>query len=870
MNRKERRSRAARARAAPPGSADPELQEMMRRATGLHRDGRIDQAMAAYDAVLEREPRHADALQFQGVVKMQIGRSDEAIELMERAIAVHPGNSQAHYNLGLAMRAEGKEPKALAAFRRAIAVEPRNFEAHNAIAGILLAAPDQLDTAEAHIHHALKSNPNYAPARNNLALLLKARGRPEAAVSEARAAVAQAPRHAPALITLGALLLELGETEEAEKILRDAVTLAPEDSAAHTNLGAALSHTGARAAAEVEFERALELDPENTESLNDLALIHSHQGRHDAAAALLQRALSLQPDDATVHANLGGVFRRQQKWGNSITCFRRALDIDPDNLHRAQNFADSLRGGIFLEANAQLWKDLERGLRIEGIDHQPLAAPASRLLRNSQQVAPLVEAARRGEFSLTAVEVQKGDKLAPLCSEFTCLLLQRGLVPDGPLEILFTAIRKNLLELAVAGRLPERLNTQSLDFFCALARQCFRNEYIYRLDDDEAEKSAALSGQISDRLHQPDEQPPRATVAVLACYRPLDGLAASGILADHELASRDDAFGHLIDQQIREPAAERELAGVMPELGESGDETSRVERSQSKEYAYPRWTSVARLEPLPPRVLLGQLFPFANLDGLRMSDHPELLLAGCGTGAPAIAAALRYPNSRLLAMDMNPLGLAYGKRKARQFGIDHIDWVRGDILALDGSDRRFDMIDCGAALRHQCAPMAGWRILRDLLKPGGVMRIGLCSDLARAEFVRIGAALAAAGDAGPEDRIRQFRHAVFALPDNAALKRVSALAEFYSLSECRDLLFQGVAHRFKLPEIGECLDALNLEFLGFELRDDAISETYRASFPDDPGVANLDNWHRFETKNPDTFVGLYQFWVRPRGAPSAA
>ena len=196
MNRKERRSREAQARAAPPGSTDPELREMMRRATGFHREGLIEQAMAAYEAILAREPRHADALQFMGVAKMQRGRGDEAIGLLKQAVGIDPKNSQAHYNLGLALRAEGNEPKALASFRRAIAVEPRNFEAHNAIAGILLTAPDQLGTAEAHIRHALENNPKYTPALNNLALLLKARGRPEEALKEARAAVSLAPRHA--------------------------------------------------------------------------------------------------------------------------------------------------------------------------------------------------------------------------------------------------------------------------------------------------------------------------------------------------------------------------------------------------------------------------------------------------------------------------------------------------------------------------------------------------------------------------------------------------------------------------------------------------------------------------------------------------
>jgi len=864
MNRKECRSGEAQARSAPPGSTDPELRKMMQHAAGLHRDGRIEQAMAAYEAVLEREPRHADALQYLGVAKMQCGRGDEAIELLQRSIAVHPRNSQTHYNLGLAMGTRGKEHKALASFRRAITVEPRNFEAHNAIAGVLLAAPDQLELAEAHIRHALENNPKYAPARNNLALLLKARGRPEDALGEARAAVAQAPLHAPALTTLGALLLELGQTEEAEKILREAVALDPEDSNVHTNLGAALNYKGARAEAEAEFERALELDPENSESLNDLAWIRSAQGRQDEAAALLQSALAVKPDDATLHVNLGSVFRRQSKWGESITCFRRALDIDPDNLVHAQYFADSLRGAAFLSANAQLWKDLERCLQIDGIDHQPLSAPAARLLRNSQKVISLIEVALGGEFSLTATEVQKGEKLAPLSTEFACLLLQRDTIMNGPLEILYTAIRKCLLELAVAGRLPERLNAPTLNFLCALARQCFFNEYIFGQSAEEALQAAALQEQIDDRLRQPDEPPPRAAIAVLACYRSLDGLAASAILEDHELASQDDAFGQLITQQIRETAMERELAGTMAALGESADETSRKVPCQYEENPYPRWTSVARPKPMPLRALMGEMFPFANLAELNIAAEPELLVAGCGTGTHASASAMRYQNSRVLAMDLSLSSLAYGRRKADELGAEHIQWARGDILALAGSERRFDMIDCGGVLHHMREPMLGWRILRDLLKPGGVMKIGLYSELARADLVRLGAELAASGD-DPADRIREFRHEVFALPDEAPLKRVLSLPDFYTLSGCRDLLFYVEEHRFTLPEISRCLDELGLEFMGFEMRNQAVVGRYLARFPDDPGATDLQNWHRFEEDEPNIFIGMYQFWVQPSG-----
>jgi hypothetical protein len=39
---------------------------------------------------------------------------------------------------------------------------------------------------------------------------------------------------------------------------------------------------------------------------------------------------------------------------------------------------------------------------------------------------------------------------------------------------------------------------------------------------------------------------------------------------------------------------------------------------------------------------------------------------------------------------------------------------------------------------------------------------------------------------------------------------------------------------------------------------------YRNRFPEDPAAINLRNWARFEVDNPDTFLGMYQFWVQKR------
>jgi len=62
----------------------------------------------------------------------------------------------------------------------------------------------------------------------------------------------------------------------------------------------------------------------------------------------------------------------------------------------------------------------------------------------------------------------------------------------------------------------------------------------------------------------------------------------------------------------------------------------------------------------------------------------------------------------------------------------------------------------------------------------------------------------------------------------------------------------------------------DLEFIGFEWPDTDTPARYRARFPDDPAQSDLDRWHRFETDRPDTFVLMYQFWVRKRTGSLAA
>ncbi len=85
----------------------------------------------------------------------------------------------------------------------------------------------------------------------------------------------------------------------------------------------------------------------------------------------------------------------------------------------------------------------------------------------------------------------------------------------------------------------------------------------------------------------------------------------------------------------------------------------------------------------------------------------------------------------------------------------------------------------------------------------------------------------------------------------AEMARLRQRDSFFTASECRDLLFHVQEHRFTLPQIEAALETLGLDFLGFE---------FPGAKP--AALASLADWHRFEAENPETFAGMYEFWVR--------
>ena len=103
------------------------LEARLQAARTLLEQGQNEQAVHAYEALLQSDPDSIEALNVLGMHALGAKEHARAIELFERALALEPASAQAASNLGLAhLTAEQPEP-ARDLFARALQLAPKSF-----------------------------------------------------------------------------------------------------------------------------------------------------------------------------------------------------------------------------------------------------------------------------------------------------------------------------------------------------------------------------------------------------------------------------------------------------------------------------------------------------------------------------------------------------------------------------------------------------------------------------------------------------------------------------------------------------------------------------------------------------------------------
>ena len=577
------------------------------------------------------------------------------------------------------------------------------------------------------------------------------------------------------------------------------------------------------------------------------ALFHIYRGQYHQAIMILHDALVQEPEMHRGRYNLAKCYERIGKFNEAI--------IQYNTLINRKQTGQDIYSSLFyclghLKANCystDLENDALHYLSMKNQNLDELAKYIATLLRHKYRL----------DDQLPSVYLQQLGQ-----DTFLMLSLTSAVLPDEEVEKFITNMRKSLFDEFLSGR---QVSTELINLAAAVASQCYLNEYVYYISPEESRVLGDLERQLNDMLsstnwHKDGVLP---FLLLLGMYKPLYRLANGERLLHYPIEQWPPVIAPIVLNTLVERAEELERARHIPSLREIDDTTSLAVREQYEENPYPRYTTFSFSESQSyVRMMQSTLWDFTPPACLQ-NKRINLLVAGCGTGKQCLEIAKSYKETRVLAIDLSRRSLAYAEKKAGDFKVNNIKFLHADILDLDELDEKFEIIESVGVLHHMSDPRAGWKCLRKLLVPEGMMKIALYSKMARTQVVKAWKIIKEHGWQGREDDIRSFRRRTMNDEFGDDFRDFSCNSkDFYSMSGCRDLFFHASEQQFTIPEIQSILGELELKFLGFSYLDNRARQRYGEIFPDDPAMNNMDNWHRIEEELPFIFGRMYHFWCQ--------
>lgn len=609
-------------------------------------------------------------------------------------------------------------------------------------------------------------------------------------------------------------LIEEGKKEDAKEIIEKVLATAP-SAEAHYLRGTLLAEDADKAQEALHaFEDAVLLDD-----------------KHHKAYVAMARLFG-----ANLH-----IFE-------AIECYGIATDICPENTQYKRELMEVIRHFRVKKHNPVLQEKILSFMQDQEMDCTDMGAIWHNLLKLTPEFKPLYKATHQKTYPYFKKILLKAKDHSPLASTYFTEGLKNTLVYNLEMEAFLTGLRHVLLDCAEEKALNLD-NNDLIKIAVSLSVYCYQTEFIFYESDEEKEKIDAFKNKIENGS---TETINLYGLCALSCYRPLHTLKNSDELGT--ILTAHDETAIIARTHIDEHKNLEANKVNIKQLTSIDDDVSRKVQEQYEDFPYPRWGNYAT--SAFSREIYDQ-----TVEGYLKGKKADILVAGCGTGREAIELAAVFPDSHVTAVDLSLTSLSYAKIKAEKHKVKNITFAHGDILRLGKVGKKFDYIASSGVLHHMKDPVAGWTVLNDLLKPGCAMRIALYSEMARRGIVKAHEIIKDKGFKDDADGIRAFRREVPVLMKKHDLGLITRYRDFFTMSECRDLLFHVQEHRFNLMQIKGILTKFKLDFAGFHLSPASIA-LYKKEFADDPEAINLETWHKFEERHPDTFADMYLFWCR--------
>lgn len=643
---------------------------------------------------------------------------------------------------------------------------------------------------------------------------------------------------------LGNIWTEQGRFNEAQDAITMALHLNTQNESALEGMGNILLKKKQIIEGLAWLEKAYDIQKNNHVLAKKIAHHYFYKEIYAKAALYANEVTKLKGHDDEAKMFMATSLYQMGDRAGAMNLFSEAILRDPDNINAKSSLVHCYQFYQHTEFSENAHNIVLICLRTDRLAHRLLSRPWSSLLWTNPAFAPL----RRFENPSHTCD---SDIFENLQNDFLNLGLQRVYLSDIHIEKCLQHIRRDiLLNWSFYGDRAWDL----VPFLCSLGTICWFNEFVFYHDEQEQIALDALETEVKSYIGQQDITDEQAArFCLLSAYKPL--LDVDPNIHSIKLSKKQNyEIRVLLKAQIKDPLREKEIGKTIPDFTNISDETSKAVREMYEGRPYPKWRSVGHLE--------------LSEEMLNVSKNIEFLVAGCGTGHEPMQYTPSIPHAKITGIDLSIASMSYGKRMAEEYGVTNIDFRHGDLMQVSDLNKTFDVITSSGVLHHLKEPEKGLSALVKILKPGGRFGISLYSQYAR--DIILNPALEYIAEkkyTRSEADIRQFRQDIMNMSDEDPRKQCATTSDFFSLSECTDLLFHVQEHRFTFPKIRAFVEPYGLE-LHHVMVENNIRKSYQEMFPDDKDMVNWDHWDQFEQKYPLTFAGMYKTWFKFKGDKS--
>jgi len=415
-------------------------------------------------------------------------------------------------------------------------------------------------------------------------------------------------------------------------------------------------------------------------------------------------------------------------------------------------------------------------------------------------------------------------------------LIERTFIKNYTVEKILLLARNEILTLASEGKNIENF----IPFLSSLACQSLLNDNLYVKTPSEEKHLTAIEKKAPTAIE---------TLLLKSCYSDFQESVATW--REHQTSFQDPKLANINHDLsfYHQVLCNAEQAYDIEILQ---NETSKKVQRFYTENPYPKWKELI-IEPQG----LNSFFEMLNIS----TPHQiSALIAGCGTGKQAIEMALTNPSIHITAIDLSPSSLSYAKLMAERYEITNIDFQLLDILKVKSLDRQFEYIMSTGVLHHMENPQAGLNALKKVLKPKGIMLLGLYSKLARKDLhtyrKEVMAEYQQPAQEISSDNIKAWRSQ---LSDSDKKSIWFHTIDFFNLNGLTDVLIHPQQTEYSLLEIKALLKNEKLKFKRMMFPNAFIDAVANSDVNE--ASTSLTKWHEFEQKHPYFFAGMYTFLV---------